>query len=329
MRWMIAVAWVAGSSSVAAQSVTSRTDSLLLTIAVQVVRGTADANAIWLNEWFSGDFMLIRPEGGVVAVYGGSWPARFGEPLSVHSMSETRRARVLAAGSGLPDRFSLVPINGKRLVAFPLLDSVYSLRDPVLATVAAVYHEAFHVYQLDNRWFYSIPQEADNTPPRTLINSREFQDLAAQERALLVRALSVNEPDSLRALLRTYLEIRSTRTQMFPANVSAYEAHEERKEASAQMVGYRAGLLAVEGGTDRLTTIVRADLESTPPFELDYGSGGAFRHWHIYATGSAIAILLERLGVPWMEELEAGATFVDVLSRVVPPGDGGSCPAGS
>jgi hypothetical protein len=305
-----------------AQAPLSRSDSLLLEIASALVRGRADANALWFEQWFGGEFMLIRPEGGVLAVLARPWPVSLASPISVHPLGDAGHVGyLLAPGPGLPDRFTLQPFEGSRLVAFPLLDSIYSIREPVLATVSAVFHEAFHLRQLNARWFFSIPREASNAPPRSLIDSQEFQELAARERALLAQALEVVEADSLRALLRTYLDVRATRSGLFPADVNAYEAHEERKEASAELIGYRAGLESVDGNLERLVPLVRSDLENTPPFDDPRATHpmGYFRQWHIYATGAAIGILLERLGVDWREEMQRGATFVDLLSAAVTP----------
>jgi hypothetical protein len=182
-----------------AQAPPSRSDSLLLEIANALLRGRADANAAWFEEWFGGEFLLIRPEGGVLAV------------------------------------------------------------------------------------------------------------------------LDDSRPDSVKSLLRRYLSVRSDRTLLLPPEARSYESSEDRNEASAQLVAYRSALTAVEGSGDRLPELVRSDLANTPPFDDPRATHalGYFRQWHVYATGAAIGILLERLGVDWRAEMQRGATFVDLLTRAV------------
>jgi hypothetical protein len=303
------------ASPAAAQTALSRTDSLLLTIAGAVHRGAADANESWLTQWFRGEFMLLRPEGGALAVFAGSPPPSLGLPASTHELGDSKFAHFFAPGTpGIPTRFDMPMIDRRRIVAFPLTDSIYSISDPVLATVVAVYHEAFHLHQLDTRW----PRVATLTEvPPALMLTAEFQELAGRERALLARALYQSNRDSVRATLRTYLDTRAARMALLPPEHRSAEADDERVEASAQLVGYRAGLLAVEGTASDMVALISSDLRNTPPFDDPTRTSGSLRHWHIYATGSAIGMLLDRLGVTWKRELERGDSFVDVLTRAV------------
>ena len=313
----LALAGSIGTAPAAAQVPLSRTDSLLLTIASDLLRGQRDADGSWLSPWFTGEFMLLRPEGGALAVFRGSPPPSLGVPRSTHALSETRYAHFFAAGTpGVPTRFEM-PFFERQLVAFPLTDSIYSIADPVLATVISLYHEAFHLYQIGSRWFRSVPENGTSQIPRELTTTREFQDLAAKERDLLSRALYQTRPDSIRALLRSYLAARDERVALLPEGLRVSEAYDERMEASAHLVSYRAGLLAVEGSATDLVPLIASDLRNTPAFDDPAQSMSPLRHWHIYATGSAIALLLDRLRVPWQRELEQGATFVDLLRRAV------------
>jgi hypothetical protein len=308
------------AASAGAQTVVpplSQTDSLLLTIAADVVRGRTDANQEWFKPWFGGEFLLLPPAGGALAVFAGPLPNGLGPALSEHALGGTHRGYFVPPGSQVPTRFDLRRYDGRQLVAWPLEDSIYSIADSVLANVFAVYHEAFHVYQLDNGWFRNVPPTAVGRVPLELVVAPEFQELAAREREMLGRALYLTNPDSTKALLRDYLEIRAQRTALLPPQFRDIEAYDERHEASAQLVAFRAALLAVEGTTNDMVPLIGSDLRNTPPFDAPYGPFGPFRQWHIYATGSAIGVLLERMGVSWKRELEQGATFLDLLTRAV------------
>jgi hypothetical protein len=81
-------------------------------------------------------------------------------------------------------------------------------------------------------------------------------------------------------------------------------------------VGYEAALLALEGSTKRVVEIVRADLLATPAFDASPNMS-SYRHWHIYATGSAIGLILDRLDVDWRPDIQRGSTFWDLLERAV------------
>jgi hypothetical protein len=302
----------------AAQPAPSRSDSLLLVIANNLLRGRTEANEGWPAEWFRGEFMLLRPEGGALAVFNGSPPVALGLPLATHQLNDSSFAHVYGPGTpGIPTRFEIPSYDGRHVVAWPPVDSIYNMSDPVLANVFAVYHEAFHAYQFDTGWIRSVPLDGVNPIPRELVVAPEFQDMAARERELLTRALYLTNADSTRALLRTYLDLRATRTALLPLELRQTEAYEERKEASAQLVAYRAALLAVEGSANDMVPLIASHLRNTPPFDAPYGALGSFRLWHIYATGSAIGVLLDRLRVPWKRELEQGATFVELLARAV------------
>jgi hypothetical protein len=315
---VLALAGSIWSVPAAAQVPRSRTDSLLLTIAGDLLRGQRDADGSWLSPWFTGEFMLLRPEGGALAVFRGSPPPSLGVPQSTHALSDTRYAHFFASGTpGVPTQFNMPSFDGRQIVAFPLLDSVYSIADPVMATVISLYHESFHLYQIRSGWFRTVPENGTAQIPRELTTTREFQDLAAQERDLLARALYQTRPDSIRALLRSYLAARDARVALLPEGLRASEAYDERMEASAHLVSYRAGLLAVEGAANDLVPLLASDLRNTPAFDDPAQSRSPLRHWHIYATGSAIALLLDRLRVPWQRELERGATFVDLLRGAV------------
>lgn len=65
-----------------------------------------------------------------------------------------------------------------------------------------------------------------------------------------------------------------------------------------------------------VAALVVQDLQQTPSFAAgqadDYFSN-TYRQQHIYATGAAIAVILERLKAPWRNAVQSGATFEELL----------------
>lgn len=252
-------------------------------------------------------------------------PKDFGQPLSI-SPSVGANTGIYLFAEPLPGLgfvcFDLEYSAGQtKLMAVPLIDSVYSLTDPLLANLAQLYHEAFHRYQEEH--FAHTHGEATYSPlqepkiPLEIIRSQEFQRLARIERVLLADALAVTDPDSLRSLLRTYLGVRWKRMQLLSPQHRTAEPHNERKEGSANLVGYEAAYLATRGTTAGITDLVTTDLLATPPFESeDYMSSG-YRQWHIYATGAAIGLLLDRMNIDWRKAIQDGATFEELLRQAV------------
>ncbi|MBX9854528.1 MAG: hypothetical protein K2Y26_03330, partial [Gemmatimonadaceae bacterium] len=70
-----------------------------------------------------------------------------------------------------------------------------------------------------------------------------------------------------------------------------------------------------------VAALVVQDLQQTPSFAAgqpdDYFSN-AYRQQHIYATGAAIAVILERLKAPWRDAIQSGATFEELLRSNLP-----------
>lgn len=306
------------ASPAAGQAQELGTDEGLLAAASDIVRGRADANAAWIRKWFTGEFMLVKPDGEALAVLLSSPPPSLAVSDSARVLPESEYvAYLLPAGQpGLPSPSVISEFGERRVVAVPVVDSLFGLRDLRLATTTLVYHEAFHLYQISARW--ALPSGANQLASGDLVGRDEFQSLAARERAILARALGITRVDSLIAVLRTYVDVRSSRLALLPSYLRTAEAHMERMEASAHLISYRAALLAVEGSDERLFDLIRSDLFGTPGFDDPQREMDSYRHWHIYATGAAIGILLERLGVPWKEPLERGATFWDLLNGALP-----------
>jgi hypothetical protein len=211
-------------------------------------------------------------------------------------------------------------VAGTSVVAVPLIDRLYTIDDPVLANLVMLYHEAFHVYQgatfePTGKGGWGVHREI--RLPLETVRSAALGELAARERRLLDRALSAEDSIERLRLTRCYLRLRNRRLGLVPKDLRFAEAHLERKEGVAQLVALRAAAAAVGAGPGAVRTYVLSDLAGVPPFDgTEYMSNG-YRQWHVYATGAAIALLLEAAGVAWEVPVAAGATPIELLREVV------------
>jgi hypothetical protein len=102
------VAAALGPAPVAAQTVLSGADSVLLEIATDLVRGREEANREWHQPWFTGEFLILKPEGGALAVFERALPIALERPTSFHPLMDLFSAYFLAAGkAGVPTRFEM------------------------------------------------------------------------------------------------------------------------------------------------------------------------------------------------------------------------------
>ncbi len=302
------------------QVVAPPTDSLLLEIASTVVRGTPHTHAVWSGGWFEGDFAILIPDGRSFVVV--SNPDM--EPLPPIIASRPidgfyRTAYLLPAGHPeAPERSGRRTFAGRPLsLVWQYSDSVFGVKDPLLANAVVLYHEFFHVFHVGRRvWGLS---GWDDDPPWDVVTSDVFQALAEREREILARALIASSSNSLVLLLNEYLEVRAERMGMLPTGSRAYETDYERLEGTAHLVGYATGLLAARGDLDDLIEIVSSDLRNTPRFDEPLWQSGPYRDWHVYATGAAIIILLDRLDPTgsWRESLARNAAFPGLLRQAL------------
>lgn len=222
-------------------------------------------------------------------------------------------------------------IGNERLVAVPLIDAVYSITDPVLATVTQFYHESFHRYQ-EERFDETIgpgywPLQEVRIPIH-VINSVEFGALAERERQLLSEALKEPVLSRKQRILKHYVAIRRERMNLVPQHLREGEAHHERKEGSANLVGLELAFAAAGLPESAVRGTVVDDLRNTPAFVGQNYMDNPYRQWHIYATGSAIGLLLQDFGVPWRERVEEGWTPYGLLLQDVVGGDASAAHGG-
>ena len=157
--------------------------------------------------------------------------------------------------------------------------------DPV-ATAAVLMHEAFHAYQTQTRPEWTA-NEADvfDYPFR----SARLLEMRRLESGALRRAVSA--PDSVREMCwaREFLRVRRERFRGLPGTAVAYERASELREGLARYIERR-----VTG--------------EEPAIPADGYLPEAVRE-RTYETGSAIAVLLDRMAPGWKTALmDAGET---------------------
>ncbi len=140
------------------------------------------------------------------------------------------------------------------------------------------------------------------------------------ERRILAGALLEVDPVVVDTVLRLYLAVRQLRASETPPDVAEVERVLERIEGTAEFAAV-SGTAAAFGwdGEEKawdlepyLTHPVRRS-----PLGLDWEI-----RQRVYGTGAAIALLLDRLSVPWRGAIEAGKCFDEVLlDRLGAPDD--------
>lgn len=287
--------------------------------AAELVHRYASLEPVWPGFDIPTEFILCIAGGGTLLAL--QRPPQIQASAIDHPSGERFPVRLYYAEDrlyGLGEKctsFNYTYLEGKSLLAWPQYDGGHNLSDPADATAAAVIHEEFHRYQM--RRFDPLFRASSDVAELAaeVVTAPEFLRIAAGERAVLARAL-LSDTSTLRRDLRQYLVLRDQRMRLAPEWLLRSEEDIERIEGSAHLVGYQ-GLFAARGGTVAdLTRLVLRDLETSPVFD-ENSQTSWYRHWHIYATGSALGLLLDRLGIEWRAKMEAGATFVDFVRAVV------------
>lgn len=288
-------------------------DSVIAAAAAAIVQNAEGCAAEWPGFWHAGrPFGFTRREDGSVFVYFPAAPAGFqpvrgsGVPQALHGSWYVRR--VPAAGfpaTNIPFRIGEA--------AVPLVAPYSHI---LWYNVDALYNRAFRQYQ-DER-FAPLPGgiaafTAAAAPVTLSVSVDEFEALANAERQTLSAALAASSPDSLRARVQRYLDMRRRRTAMAP-DAQPYERYEERRQGMAGFVARRCTALATGEGPEWARARFRAIL-GTPVAALE---NRMVRSGRAYAVGAALGLLLDDLRVPgWRAAVEAGAALDDLLAAAV------------
>lgn len=187
---------------------------------------------------------------------------------------------------------------GGVVVAMILFDAVQTPR--ALAAVAA--HEAFHVYQRARHPGWEANEMDLLIYP---VDSAELLALRRQETEALSRALAQSSGDDTACWARLALAAREQRFAQMQAPFAAYERGTELNEGLANYVQMRA-----EGSGPELPE------NGFPPAQV---------RSRAYASGAALAILLQSLAPDWQRAMAAGehASLDQALAAVV--GSGEAC----
>lgn len=312
--WLVAFCGCMAAPA-AAQQRYEISDSVIAAAAAAIVQNAEGCAAVWPGYWRAGKpFGLMRRDDGSVFVYFPAPPAGFqpvrggGVPPALRGSWYVRRL----PAAEFPDsraraRFRI----GEAAVPLAL---PYSLI--LWYNVDALYHHAFHQYQGER--FAPLPGgiaafTAAQAPVTLSVPVDEFESLANAERQTLSAALAAPSPDSLRALVQRYLDMRRRRTAMAP-DAQPYERYEERIEGMVGFVARQCAGLAIGEGTEWARASFRQIL-ATPVRALE---DRKVRKGRAYAVGAALGMLLDDLRVPgWRAAVEAGAALDDLLAAAV------------
>lgn len=297
-------------------------DSNLINIAAIMVRAEPKVSRVWTGFWRKDQpFLLLRPTESALLISSQKPPDLY-IPLTKSTIPPELLGRVYL-------RQVYPPEFGKNSFA-----TVYKIDNNIVVPALEpkgsnlfnqldfYYHEAFHGYQEQNFTPASNEPRAKFKQPSvdpTHIAAPDFAAMAEVERRILINALDVSPGKNLRSLLRQYLAVRRMRSKGL-SDVIARERLMERTEGTAEFVGCSAATLATNAPASRLRDCIREEL--TTPLD-SFGnfpeSDARLMRWRLYGTGAAIALLLDRLGVQWRQQLQQikDASLDEILARAV------------
>lgn len=279
-----------------------------------------DIQRIWPGFWSAAEFALYAPAWGMIARLNAAPPAGFVSiPEDVAGMPRVYgyfgEWPVLKFGGVLPVVAGLSPASSNiggievptNLNGYVIPVAV-QMRPDRLGTIELAIHEAFHSYQLTH--FQNMFQIArrPEAPPGA-VDSAELPQLAG-EAALLNAALSAASAERA-ALIARYFDLRATRLARNP-ELANLEREQERKEGTAEYVGLRARLSTTDSLVVLTDTIAARVLSA---YQIRHSRRAALQA-RPYATGAALAYLLDQSGVEWRIRVERGEFLDDLLRSV-------------
>ena len=276
---------------------------------------SADACAgVWPGYWHAGKpFGFTRQADSTIFVHApaGPPPPPYDAVRGRWLAPELRGA--LHARRGYPDGFGGVDVwfrvGGATLAVTPAYHPSAEI------VLEMLYHEGFHAHQWAH--FTNVPDArpgfGSNLAPVRLEGTPEaYEALAEAERQALAAALVAPSRDSVRSVLRAYLDLRERRAALAP-DAQAVERWEEQTEGTADYVGKLCAAYAIGAGRDHARARVRQGLAERQRALV----GGRPSKWRAYAVGAALGLLLDDLaGDGWREAVGAG-TALDAYLRGV------------
>ena len=247
---------------------------------------------------------VIAHEGKVLVQWRHNWPAGF-TPIR-----ERQDAGI--AGSGM------VSLPSGRFISFMSVDSSMS---PGLVVGTSI-HEAFHSLE---RSVMREGQTFGGWENAMLVGSYPVFDVEneaafALEGKKLGQALGAGTPDAARRLAREFLALREARQRVLDSEFTEFEKLAEMNEGLAQYALIRGlrEIARLEGGAWAEAARNEAALEAALLDSLLTLSQRSVRR-RFYATGSAIALILDRLaGETWKARLlEENLNLQETLAAVI------------
>lgn len=289
-------------------------DSAIAAAAGMAVRSADACAAVWPGYWQAGKpFGFSRHADSTIFVYApaGAPPPPYDAVRGRWLGPELRGA--LHARRGYPEGFGGVDVwfrvGGATLAVTPAYHPSAEI------VLEMLYHEGFHAHQWEH--FTNVPGArpgfGSNLAPVRLAGSAEaYETLAEAERQALAAALVAPSRDSVRVVLRGYLDLRARRAALAP-DAQAVERWEEQTEGTADYVGKLCAAYAIGGGREHARARVRQGLAERQRALV----GGRPSKWRAYAVGAALGLLLDDLeGDGWRGAVGAG-TALDAYLRGV------------
>jgi hypothetical protein len=293
-------------------------DSALVALAAALLDAEPAVGALWPDGWsFAPCLIFIDEPGRSASVLITSGPAprdfiplprRDGRPAEEIDRPPLRAYLYSGPLPGLNGTLNLrYPLGDRIVLAIPWKGSA-----PVTASL--LIHEAFHLVQrerFDDRGDSPILTEGLTGSPR-------FRALTEIERRVLIAALRSHSREEIAERARELLAVRRERYGATDApTIARADRLHERIEGSAEWIGREGARIALGGSRDSAERAL-IDEWLRPP--LDHPSvpiPDRLVRTRAYGTGSAIAIILERLGAGWQRPLERGVALDAQLAEAV------------
>lgn len=296
-------------------------DEILIEIAVGLIEAAPDVDELWPGIWPPARRVLLSPfRGGALLV--GPYPESYSRRVDTLAATDPWSNSVRERLWGLPSESLSVrmkfryPLGGEHVFASALIPNVTHFDAPALATTLFLYHELFHAFQESafapadvdaDAMFDALARGILRSPPEVAEQQR------FRERSLLLSAILAGSHEETRAKLAEYYAQLDERA---PRVVRAGEEHAERIEGTATFFGYQAAARALHLADGDVLHWVSRDLTQQFPEDIGRGEAG-LENWHMYAAGTAKAMLVSRLVANWQGKIAEGKTLDDLLISVV------------
>jgi hypothetical protein len=279
-------------------------DAPIVSIAEQAVRGAIPIDHAWPGFWNPVAFAIYRPDTALYLFMTGVAPRDFKPVNDALLPAVLRHSWFVLEGSSRGLKGGVVPIdaNAKRLTM-----AVRLSQGPVWP-LEFLLHESFHGWQyrtFASLFDPSVPQHL----PDSLRLPANLQHLLETERRLLLAALA-SKSDSRQAV-RDYLAARRARLSDSPRLAGRIEQAAERLEGTAEYVGLVGALAATTEDMDAVVDSVVARIRSDERWGSHTLTPREYLSTRAYRTGSAMALLLARLGCDDWRTRVSGGAFLD------------------